>query len=67
MRGTEQQQSLIFTYISDERRVPKEDPLRPIREMADAGVTTWGATSMRYDDNSGRVAPSRGRRLTIDH
>ena len=37
MRETDHQQSSMFSYISAERRVPK-DPLRPIRAMADAAL-----------------------------
>jgi hypothetical protein len=35
MRGTDQQQSHVFSYISPEQRVRKDHPLRPIRTMAD--------------------------------
>jgi transposase len=34
MRGTEEIQDSMFSYISAERRVPK-DPLRPVREVMD--------------------------------
>src|ERR1700691_4652882 len=35
MRGTDQQQSHVFSYISPEQRVRKNHPLRPIRAMVD--------------------------------
>jgi transposase len=35
MRGTDQQQGHVFSYISPEQRVRKEHPLRPIRTMVD--------------------------------
>lgn len=35
MRGTDQQQSHVFSYISPEQRVPKNHPLRPVRTMVD--------------------------------
>jgi transposase len=38
MRGTDHEQSLMFSYISAERRVPKDHPLRAIRTMADAAL-----------------------------
>jgi hypothetical protein len=38
MRGTDYQQVLMFSYISAERRVSEENPLRAIREMADAAL-----------------------------
>jgi len=42
MHGTDQQQCLMFSYISAERRIFKENPLRAIRAMADAALA-WGA------------------------
>src|SRR5213595_2796826 len=38
MRGAECEQSSMFSYISAERRVPKDHPLRAIRMMADAAL-----------------------------
>jgi IS5 family transposase len=38
MRGADQQQSGMFSYISAERRVPKEHPLRMVRVMVDAAL-----------------------------
>lgn len=38
MRGTDRQQSAMFSYISAERRVPQDHPLRPLRAMADAAL-----------------------------
>src|SRR4029077_2973933 len=35
MRGHDQQQSHVFSYISPEQRVRKDHPLRPIRTMVD--------------------------------
>ena len=35
MRGDDQQQSGVFSYISAEQRVPKNHPLRPLRQMVD--------------------------------
>jgi len=35
MRGTDQQQTHVFSYISPEQRVRKDHPLRPIRRMVD--------------------------------
>ncbi len=35
MRGDDQQQAVMFSYISPEQRVPPEHPLRPIRAMVD--------------------------------
>ena len=38
MRGPDCEQSSMFSYISAERRVPKDHPLRSIRVMADAAL-----------------------------
>jgi transposase len=38
MRGADHQQSSMFSYISAEQRVPKDHPLRAIREMTDAAL-----------------------------
>jgi len=35
MRGTDTQQSSMFSYLSPEERVPANHPLRPIRTMVD--------------------------------
>ena len=36
MRGDDQLNGGMFSYISPEQRVPKDHPLRPIRTMVDA-------------------------------
>lgn len=38
MRGSEKNQQSLFSYISPERRVPKDHPLRPIRKMVDKAL-----------------------------
>jgi transposase len=35
MRGDDEQQAAMFSYISPEQRVPADHPLRPIRRMTD--------------------------------
>jgi transposase len=35
MRGTDQQQTHVFSYLSPEQRVRKDHPLRPIRTLVD--------------------------------
>jgi hypothetical protein len=43
MRGTDHQQSWMFSYISAEKRVPKDHPLRAIRAMVDVAAAQYGA------------------------
>src|SRR5580698_8385461 len=38
MRGKDTQQSAMFSYVSAERRVPADHPLRPIRAMVDVAL-----------------------------
>jgi transposase len=40
MRGSDLNQSAIYSYVSPEERVPADHPLRPIREMCDAALNT---------------------------
>jgi transposase len=42
MRGMDRQQSTMFSYISAERRVPKDHPLRAVRAMVDMALTELG-------------------------
>src|SRR5262249_9064416 len=35
MRGDDQQQSGMFSYVSLEERIPRDHPLRPIRQAVD--------------------------------
>ena len=38
MRGEDRHQAHLFSYVSPERRVPADHPLRPIRVMVDAAL-----------------------------
>jgi transposase len=46
MRGTDEQQSHMFSYLSPEKRVPKDHPLRDIRTMVDRVLA---GLSRRFD------------------
>jgi hypothetical protein len=35
MRGTDQKQDAMFSYVSPEQRLPAEHPLRPLRLLMD--------------------------------
>jgi len=54
MRGDDNQQEGIFSYISPEKRVPADHPLRPIRAMLDeilkerqSCTPTWAVRRLR--------------------
>lgn len=61
MRGNEQQQDAVFSYVSLEQRVPTGHPLRAIRRMVDQAL---GELSAHFDGlyaNTGRpsIAPEK--------
>lgn len=47
MRGNEEQQEEVFSYISAEKRVPQDHPLRAIRRMTDEAL---GGVSKKLDE-----------------
>ena len=61
MRGADRQQSAMFSYISAERRVPQDHPLRPIRAMADAALEQLGPCFDAIYASRGRpsIAPEK--------
>jgi transposase len=61
MRGTDHQQSSMVSYISAERRVPKDHPLRGMRTMADAALRELGPTFEGMYAGGGRpsIAPEK--------
>ena len=52
MRGEDQQQNHMFSYLSPEERVQKDLPLRAIRTMVDEVLTQL---SRRFDTMCARV------------
>lgn len=54
MRGTDTQQSSMFSYLSPEERVPANHPLRPIRLMVDDALKALSPTFMRLYSTFGR-------------
>src|SRR5208283_3950567 len=58
MRGTDHQQSHMFSYLSPEARVRKDHPLRAIRTMVDEVLR---ALSPQFD----RMYASEGRRWKV--
>ena len=54
MRGFEQQTDSLFVYISPESFVPKDHPLRPIRQMVDAALDDLSPVFCQMYSHTGR-------------
>lgn len=54
MRGFEQQTDALFVYISPETFVPKEHPLRPIRQMVDTALENLSPVFSQMYSHTGR-------------
>ena len=61
MRGDDNLQEGIFSYISPEKRVPTDHPLRPIRKMVDEILKEMSPQFAKLYSNVGRpsIAPER--------
>ena len=61
MRGDDNQQEGIFSYISPEKRVPTDHPLRPIRQMVDEILNEMSPQFAKLYSSVGRpsIAPER--------
>lgn len=54
MRGSDRPQSVMFSYVSLEERVPADHPLRPIREMANRALARLSRRFSRLYAKTGR-------------
>jgi transposase len=61
MRGEDAKQEAMFSYLSPEKRVPAEHPLRPVRRMVDAILTEMSPRFAKLYADVGRpsIAPER--------
>jgi len=61
MRGHDEQQSGMFSYISADKRVPQDHPLRGIRRMTDAALQTMSPLFAQLYSRIGRpsIAPEK--------
>jgi len=61
MRGDDQQQSNVFSYVSLEDRVPADHPLRAIRKAVDRVLKAMSAEFDKLYADGGRasIAPER--------
>jgi transposase len=67
MRGDDQQQSGVFSYISAEQRVPQSHPLRPLRKMVDEALKQLSPRFARLYAKRGRrsIAPEKLLRALV--
>jgi len=54
MRGSDKHQGAMFSYISLEKRVPADHPLRPMRQMVDAALKDLSPRFARLYSETGR-------------
>jgi transposase len=61
MRGTDHQQSVMFSYVSPEERVPAQHPLRQVRKLVDTALAGLSACFDQIYAASGRpsIAPEK--------
>jgi transposase len=61
MRGDDEQQLGVFSYVSPEQRVPQDHPLRPLRAMADEALSELRARFNKLYAKTGRpsIAPEK--------
>ena len=61
MRGFEEQTDALFVYISPESFVPKDHPLRPIRQMVDTALDNLSPVFCQMYSHTGRpsIPPER--------
>ena len=61
MRGDDNQQEGMFSYVSPEKRVPADHPLRPIRKMVDEILKEMSPQFAKLYSDVGRpsIVPER--------
>jgi Transposase domain (DUF772) len=61
MRGKDEQQLDVFSYVSPEQRVPQDHPLRPLRAMTDEALSDLQPRFNRLYAKTGRpsIAPEK--------
>ena len=73
MRGKDEQQLDVFSYINPEQRVPQDHPLRPLRVMTDEALQQlrpWLQTSTSEERSWPRtykMSPSRFDLQAVRH
>src|ERR1700682_3057434 len=61
MRGDDEQQLDVFSYVSPEQRIPQDHPLRPVRAMADEALRDLKSSFSKLYAKTGRpsIAPEK--------
>ena len=61
MRGKDEQQLDVFSYVSPEQRVPEDHPLRPLRGMTDEALRELQPRFHKLYAKTGRpsIAPEK--------
>ena len=54
MRGDDVQQEAMFSYLSPEARVPRDHPLRPIRDMVNKALAELSGEFQAMYSREGR-------------
>jgi transposase len=67
MRGTDVHQEGLFSYLSPESRIPKNHPLRPVRDMVDTALSELSSQfEAAYADTGRRsIAPEKLIRASL--
>src|SRR5207302_10922831 len=67
MRGEDNKQEAMFSYVSPEKRVPTDHPLRPIRAMVDGILKEMSPQFAKRYADVGRpsIAPERLLRVLL--
>jgi hypothetical protein len=55
MRGDDEQQLDVFSYVSPEQRIPQDHPLRPVHVMADEALRELEASLHQVRKIAGRT------------
>ena len=67
LRGEEPKPEAMFSYVLPQQRVPRDHPLRPIREMVDRILQEMSPRFTRLCPHRGRpsIAPERLLRILL--
>jgi hypothetical protein len=65
MRGDDNSQEGIFSYISPEKRVPADHPLRPIRKMVDEILKEMSPQFAKLYSNVGQSIDPTGTIVAV--